>query len=340
MKKLSNGIMIDCARKNYTFNDIINYIDYLSEFENSFIHLHLSDNENVAVECNLLGQIVKYSQKHEGYYINPENGKRFFSFAQIRELFCYAVIKNVEFVVEIDLPAHMNGFFELSAYKFGDEFLNEIGADIKTDKGNVFGQIDINNKAGKKFIYSLIDEYTEQFSYIKYFHIGYDEYSLVTGQRKIEFLNEIASYIRKKCFVVRIWNDTVTRDNIGSIDNSIEITYWILPEDKKYNTVYASVPDLQKYGFRVINANCNYLYFYDCHIDQIKYKADLISESWDISIWNKFFYDKCESIENIIGSMICIWAEEPAHSDTKDIFNSVTKMYDAMVIKNKFKNHK
>lgn len=38
MKKLSNGIMIDCVRKNYTFNDIINYIDYLSAVENSFIH--------------------------------------------------------------------------------------------------------------------------------------------------------------------------------------------------------------------------------------------------------------------------------------------------------------
>ncbi|MBO5103742.1 MAG: hypothetical protein J6B74_01585, partial [Ruminococcus sp.] len=57
--------------------------------------------------------------------------------------------------------------------------------------------------------------------------------------------------------------------------------------------------------------------------------------NWDISIWNKFFYDKCESIENIIGSMICIWAEEPEHSDVNDIFNSVTRMYDAMVIKNK-----
>ena len=325
--------MIDCVRKNYTFNDIINYIDYLSAVENSFIHLHLSDNENVAVECSLLGQIVQYSEKHEGYYINSGNGKRFFSFAQIRELFCYAVSKNVEFVVEIDFPAHMNGFFELAAYKFGDEFLNEIGAVIKTDdKGNVFGQIDINNEAGKKFIYSLVDEYTEQFSYIKYFHIGYDEYSLVTGQSKIEFLNEITSYIRKKCFVVRIWNDTVTVDNISYIDNKTEITYWILPVDKKYNTVYASVSDLQKHGFKVINANCHYLYFYDSHIDQIQRKADL---NWDISIWNKFFYDKCESIENIIGSMICIWAEEPEHSDVNDIFNSVTRMYDAMVIKNK-----
>ncbi|MBO5105130.1 MAG: family 20 glycosylhydrolase, partial [Ruminococcus sp.] len=276
MKKLSNGIMIDCVRKNYTFNDIINYIDYLSAVENSFIHLHLSDNENVAVECSLLGQIVQYSEKHEGYYINSGNGKRFFSFAQIRELFCYAVSKNVEFVVEIDFPAHMNGFFELAAYKFGDEFLNEIGAVIKTDdKGNVFGQIDINNEAGKKFIYSLVDEYTEQFSYIKYFHIGYDEYSLVTGQSKIEFLNEITSYIRKKCFVVRIWNDTVTVDNISYIDNKTEITYWILPVDKKYNTVYASVSDLQKHGFKVINANCHYLYFYDSHIDQIQRKADL-----------------------------------------------------------------
>ena len=328
--------MIDCVRKNYTFNDIINYIDYLSAVENSFIHLHLSDNENVAVECSLLGQIVQYSEKHEGYYINSGNGKRFFSFAQIRELFCYAVSKNVEFVVEIDFPAHMNGCFELAAYKCGDEFLTEIGAVIKTDdKGNVFGQIDINNEAGKKFIYSLVDEYTEQFSYIKYFHIGYDEYSLVTGQSKIEFLNEITSYIRKKCFVVRIWNDTVTVDNISYIDNKTEITYWILPVDKKYNTVYASVSDLQKHGFKVINANCHYLYFYDSHIDQIQRKADLISENWDISIWNKFFYDKCESIENIIGSMICIWAEEPEHSDVNDIFNSVTRMYDAMVIKNK-----
>lgn len=324
--------MLDCARQNYTFGDIIRYIDLLAETKYSFIHLHLTDNHNVAVECRSLGQTLEFADEHDGYYVNRFNGRRFFSFAQIRELFSYATSRNIEFVVEIDFPAHMKGFFDLAQFKYGDKILKKIGAVITDDNdGNQFGSINLDNADGVKFIYSLVDEYTEQFDYIKYFHIGYDEYGgVVSVERKIDFLNEIASYIREKCFIVRMWNDTVTKDNINNIDNRIEVVYW-----KLLAAEYATIPDLQNHDFKVVNANMHYLYFYDWFIDETEYRTDRITESWDISVWNEFFYDKCATTENILGSMICVWAEEAVYHNSNDKnYDTAASMYRAMVRKN------
>ena len=45
--------------------------------------------------------------------------------AYSEELFEYAKSKNVEFIPEIDVPAHMTGSFTLARLKFGDEFVNK-----------------------------------------------------------------------------------------------------------------------------------------------------------------------------------------------------------------------
>ena len=53
---MQSGIMLDCARRYYSVEEIKKYIDILAEESNSFLQLHLSDNENVGVECRTLGQ--------------------------------------------------------------------------------------------------------------------------------------------------------------------------------------------------------------------------------------------------------------------------------------------
>lgn len=37
-------------------------VDVLSEYEDAFLHLHLTDNENVGVECAYLGQTAESAE--------------------------------------------------------------------------------------------------------------------------------------------------------------------------------------------------------------------------------------------------------------------------------------
>ena len=76
--ELQSGISIDCARRYYTVEEIKHYIDILSANNNSFLQLHLSDNENVGIECETLGQIVEYARLNsDGSYTNIQTQKKF-----------------------------------------------------------------------------------------------------------------------------------------------------------------------------------------------------------------------------------------------------------------------
>ena len=109
--------MLDVARRYYPVTEIKKYIDALSAHENSTLQLHFTDDENVGIECAYLDQTVENATFADGVYTNPATGRNFLSYAQVRELMDYADSKNVTFVPEIDMPAHMKGFFDLAEIK-------------------------------------------------------------------------------------------------------------------------------------------------------------------------------------------------------------------------------
>ncbi|SJZ61439.1 Glycosyl hydrolase family 20, catalytic domain [Pilibacter termitis] len=89
-EKIENGVMLDIARKFYSPDVIKQYIDLLSGKEHSFLQLHISDDENFAVESELLGQMVENATFLNGVYKNIATGKSFLSKEQLRELVSYA----------------------------------------------------------------------------------------------------------------------------------------------------------------------------------------------------------------------------------------------------------
>lgn len=343
-------IMLDVARRYYTVNEIKRYIDLLATKKNSTLQVHFTDNENVGIESAFLEQTVENATYDNGVYTNKKTGKNFLSYDQVKEIIEYAKTKNVEFVPEIDVPAHMNGFLTLADLKFGRDYVLSISPTFDPDKvkddvsdyGNVdIGTIENPNLEAKKFIEMIYNEYAPFFKEkgCEYFSIGFDEYTRRVDEKPY-YMNELYNYLKQKGLKVRMWSDGITKSNIDIIDKNIEIMYWFRTKDDAKDDSFASVPELQQRGFKIINANSYYLFFIpssDSVTDESLNKTvNDIKNIWTLEKW-KYNYDvTLESKDNILGAMVAVWGEDSANISSEKIFDQVKKMFNAMNSKLEF----
>lgn len=325
-------IMLDVARRYYPVSEIKKYIDALSVNANSSIQVHFTDDENVGIECAYLDQTEANATKNGDAYTNPATGRNFLTYAQVQELMDYADAKKVTFIPEIDMPAHMTGFFDLATIKFGEAYVRDRATGIAWGTGDEAGNLDIVRPAAKQFLMNIYDEYTEFFKSRKYFHMGFDEYTFRIDE-KIAFANEMYEYLAGKGFTVRMWSDAVTKTNISQLNNKIEIVYWGWWADvEQYG--YATVPDFQNAGFKLIITNRFYLFF----VPYLPYMTEEnnahtirdIEENWELESWNYNFPSTLENHNGIMGGMVCIWGENSAGVTDVAIREQGVKMYNAM----------
>ena len=337
---MESVIMLDVARRYHTVDEIKEYIDALAVNSNSTLQVHFTDDENVGIECDYLDQTVSNATINNGIYTNPVTGKEFLSYEQVKELMNYAKSKNVNFVPEIEMPAHMNGFFTLAINKFGESYVrnhydwdNPSNSGIAWGGGDEQGNLDLMSPNAKPFVYKLLDEYTEFFKDCKYFHVGFDEYTF-RPELKIDFANELYEYLSSKGFTMRMWSDAITKDNISDLNNNIEITYWGWKEANILDTNYATVPDLQEHDFKIIITNKYYLFFVpsisNVSDDSLNYTINKIDEEWELEKWNYNFDSTLENHDNILGGMVCVWGEDSLGVDKSLIANHTVNMYNAM----------
>lgn len=337
---MESVIMIDVARRYYTVDELKKYIDALSKNDNSTLQVHFTDDENVGIECSYLNQTKENAINDNGVYINPVTNKKFLTYDQVNELMEYAKSKNVRFIPEIDVPAHMKGFFTLAKNKFGEEYVknrydwdNPENSGIAWGSGDEEGNLDLMSPNAKPFVRNLLDEYTEFFKDCEYFHIGFDEYTF-RPEMKIEYANELYEYLSNKGFKVRMWSDAITKDNIDDLNNKIEITYWGWKDDDILETNYATVPDLQEKGFKILITNKYYLFYvpnpeYSTQ-DDLNRSITNIDNNWKLEEWNYNFEGGLLNHQNILGAMVCTWGENSTGVDDNTITTHTINMYNAM----------
>ena len=327
-----SAIMLDVARRYYPVSEIKQYIDALSAHKHSSIQLHFTDDENVGIECTYLDQTAENASVENGVYTNPATGRKFLTYAQVRELMDYADNKGVTFVPEIEMPAHMKGFFDLAEIKFGHDAVRSHENGFAWGTGDEIGNIDIVRQQGKNFIYALYDEYTAFFSDRGYFHMGFDEYTFRIDE-KIAFANEMYQYLANKGFKVRMWSDAVTKANIDQLNNKIEVIYWGWWADvNEYG--YATVPDFQQRGFKMLITNRFYLFFVPS-LENMTAENNArtlrdIRDTWEIESWNYTFPSTLENHDGINGGIVCIWGENSAGVSDAAIREQGIAMYNAM----------
>lgn len=321
------GIALDISRKFYKAEVIKQFIDNLSNYPNSFLQLHMSDNQNLAVEMATVGQTTdKNAVYQDGQWLNTQTKRPFLSKNDLMDLVSYARSKNVVLIPEIEAPAHMQAILEL--LKINDPKRYEA---IKLPDGapEQFNLIDYTKVEAIDFVQEMLAEYTPLFAgqAKAYFHIGVDEIDWLpveSNRNLVNYVNTLDNFLKHQGYTTRMWNDRVAKADLANYNKDIQITYWsqiggwdINSTDERASSgrqYTASAQELLDAGFQLLNYNAYYTYFLPgqrmWQPESYAYTINDLVANWDLSKFELNSGKQVNSTENVIGSALTFWGEE------------------------------
>ena len=321
------GITLDISRKFYKAEVIKQFIDDLSNYPNSFLQLHMSDNQNLAVEMATVGQTTdKNAVYQDGQWLNTQTKRPFLSKNDVMDLVSYARSKNVVLIPEIEAPAHMQAILEL--LKINDPKRYEA---IKLPDGapEQFNLIDYSKVESLKFVQEILAEYTPLFAgqAKAYFHIGVDEIDWLpveSNRNLVNYVNTLDNFLKHQGYTTRMWNDRVAKADLAIYNKDIQITYWsqiggwdINSTDERASSgrqYTASAQELLDAGFQLLNYNAYYTYFLPgqrmWQPESYAYTINDLVANWDLSKFELNSGKQVNPTENVIGSALTFWGEE------------------------------
>ncbi|USI65050.1 family 20 glycosylhydrolase [Lactococcus petauri] len=321
------GIALDISRKFYKAEVIKQFIDDLSNYPNSFLQLHMSDNQNLAVEMATVGQTTdKNVVYQDGQWLNTQTKRPFLSKNDLMDLVSYARSKNVVLIPEIEAPAHMQAILEL--LKINDPKRYEA---IKLPDGapEQFNLIDYTKVEAIDFVQEMLAEYTPLFAgqAKAYFHIGVDEIDWLpveSNRNLVNYVNTLDNFLKHQGYTTRMWNDRVAKADLANYNKDIQITYWsqiggwdINSTDERASSgrqYTASAQELLDAGFQLLNYNAYYTYFLPgqrmWQPESYAYTINDLVANWDLSKFELNSGKQVNSTENVIGSALTFWGEE------------------------------
>lgn len=321
------GIALDISRKFYKAEVIKQFIDDLSNYPNSFLQLHMSDNQNLAVEMAMVGQTTdKNAVYQDGQWLNTQTKRPFLSKNDVMDLVSYARSKNVVLIPEIEAPAHMQAILEL--LKINDPKRYEA---IKLPDGapEQFNLIDYTKVEAIDFVQEMLAEYTPLFAgqAKAYFHIGVDEIDWLpveSNRNLVNYVNTLDNFLKYQGYTTRMWNDRVAKADLAVYNKDIQITYWsqiggwdINSTDERASSgrqYTASAQELLDAGFQLLNYNAYYTYFLPgqrmWQPESYAYTINDLVANWELSKFELNSGKQVNSTENVIGSALTFWGEE------------------------------
>ncbi|MGP9504192.1 family 20 glycosylhydrolase [Specibacter sp. AOP5-B1-6] len=255
------GVMVDVGRKYFTPAWLKRLIADMGWLKLNLLHLHLSDNAGVGLECTSHPKIV--SERH-------------LSYSDLEEILAVAATHHVTVVPEFDTPSHAASIVSQHP---GLALTDRHGA-VAADKLNVA------DAAARSLVADVVLEWADHFPG-PYFHLGGDEFFAApwepeehrnplrfpglaawaeqeTGSMTstpldgyVLYLNELNTLLRENGKQVRVWNDHI-HPGIGGVrlDWTIDVDVWI-----RWNASQPSAGALYEAGHRLVNRNGDHLYF-------------------------------------------------------------------------------
>ncbi|MDG6127185.1 family 20 glycosylhydrolase [Lactococcus formosensis] len=344
------GIALDISRKFYKAEVIKQFIDDLSNYPNSFLQLHMSDNQNLAVEMATVGQTTdKNAVYQDGQWLNTQTKRPFLSKNDVMDLVSYARSKNVVLIPEIEAPAHMQAILEL--LKINDPKRYEA---IKLPDGapEQFNLIDYTKVEAIDFVQEMLAEYTPLFAgqAKAYFHIGVDEIDWLpveSNRNLVNYVNTLDNFLKHQGYTTRMWNDRVAKADLAVYNKDIQITYWsqiggwdINSTDERASSgrqYTASAQELLDAGFQLLNYNAYYTYFLPgqrmWQPESYAYTINDLVANWDLSKFELNSGKQVNSTENVIGSALTFWGEEAGNYTDSQIQQKMQSFVQAYLTK-------
>ncbi|WP_175477444.1 family 20 glycosylhydrolase [Curtobacterium sp. MCBA15_008] len=302
------GVMLDVARAYYPVALINRYIDLLAGNGGRFLHLHLTDDQNVGIESKVLGQTLANADLDHGVYTSRVTGRPFLSAAQARAIADHAAKRGIAIVPEIDTPGHMAAAFDLLEAKHGKQWVDRIRSDES--------ELDPSAPGSLTLATQLYAEVQRTFPSSRTVHIGGDEWGGdVTAAQRVAWMNAMAAALGNR--EVWAWNDGIDRAAVGRLDPRIHVTYWSFDGDtgdaaerRERRAHRASAVDLQKAGIDLLNYNSYYLYEVPTDLDPAdsEYTVTDLREHWSLRTWDGDSGARLAA--PMSGAAVAIWGED------------------------------
>lgn len=100
------ALMLDPARHFIPAEDIKRYIDAISRYKFTALHLHLSDDQGWRVEIKSYPRLTEIGSRRSETEGDGKPHSGFYTQEQLRDIVAYAAKRHIEVIPEIDIPGH------------------------------------------------------------------------------------------------------------------------------------------------------------------------------------------------------------------------------------------
>ncbi|MHA8111462.1 family 20 glycosylhydrolase [Lactobacillaceae bacterium Melli_B4] len=330
-----HGLDYDEARNPANPNTLEKLIKNVAKRHGNYVKLHLTDDENFAIENQTIGQTIdKYHTQKDGLYYNSDTKTKFMSKAQLGALIQYGQNLNVTVIPEIDVPAHTVGLHTV---------LSHTNADLdKQVYDQKLKQLNYSDQQTQSFINQIFAEYLPLLAPNSPIGTGGDEL-IANGKSEQEALLKFDNQLASQLNGHQMWmyNDSARNATYKRLDKNIVIEYWSQTEDKSSAAVRksnlklnAKASSLLKNGHKLINTNSYYLYLLTekkfITKANLKYYKNDLNKHWNENIFNERKNDvKVAKSKNIIGSSISIWQDARTKSSADTNIKKLTPWINA-----------
>ncbi|ROM98759.1 family 20 glycosylhydrolase [Pseudomonas brassicacearum] len=319
------SVLIDVGRKYYSPEWMINLLHEMAWNQLNTLYLHLTDDQGVRVVFPSAPDTA-----------SPDA----WSAEDLKKILDAAAALHIEVVPGMEWPGHMKWILQ-----------NRREFQLKLSNNTIVPEaLDFSIPAAREFLMALVSDLLDMFPDCTRYNLEADEYFLTPvaphntpqlaryaqedsgpsnadsrdGVRK--FVNEVASFVKQKGKVARMWNDAVVeKDQKISVDKNVVIKCWSIWGSKRNEkNVQALIDD----GYRVLNAHGDFYFVikpgWENLFDRLHSPHGLY-DHWRPNI----FMDDAGSGHTVIdpahpavlGGGIQIWADEAAHMSPEKVWS-------------------
>lgn len=323
-------VHLDCGRKYFSKDWIIalmyeakaaGYNQVQLAFGNKGLRFLLDDMSVNTYEKQAVTDAIKEGNK--AYYNAGEKNE--LTEAEMNEILAVAKKIGIEIVPLFNTPFHMEAVITaMGQLNIQDAYY-----------GNNKACLNLSNDYATAFVKALMQKYITYFqgNGCKYFNFGADEYTGGWNSTFYNYANEIVSMISAAGMNARIFNDSFRSDSNNGYVNNAQVCYW------SSNSGYASTATVYNYAKKIINTNQDFYYVVNKDTQQSTWSPNsyyAFSGSFDETTWVNYaknfsnttyknfagYNNGAESITPV-GSMFCIWCDNPSHKDETQIAKEI-----------------
>lgn len=323
---------LDCGRKYFSVSEIEGIIDQLAA--NHYTHLQLAFGNNgfrflldkMPVGSYTSDQVRSaLTSGNKTYSTSKGADSSMLSESDMDAIIAYAEKNGISIIPMLNTPGHM------------DALVSAMSA-LKVGSSRTSTEMSLTDDAQVSFVEALQQKYINYFAEkgSKYYNLAADEYtfSALSDSEYTAFatyVNTIAKMVKDAGMTPMCYNDGINysgKTTSVAFDTDILVCYWA------QDVNYASVTELSKAGFKIINNNDAWYYVLDDYLNywanpQWRYEDALKGIRSTPVTQAKNVADKEVPV---VGSVLCVWCDGPDRSfpaNREKVYNLIKAMADA-----------